>query len=61
MVYKRIDFRREWYTRGWILDGRGIQKDDFYTRVAFERIDFTREEYGKENIATGSSKTTAFG
>jgi hypothetical protein len=29
VVYKRIIFRREWYTTGWILDETGIQKDRF--------------------------------
>ena len=27
VVYKRLDFRRERYTKGWILDWIGIRKD----------------------------------
>ena len=44
MVYKRIDFRREWYTKGWILDGSGIQKDRFETGVVYKRTDFRRDD-----------------
>ena len=29
VVYKRIGFRREWYTKGQVLDEIGIQKDTF--------------------------------
>ena len=55
MVYKRMDFRREWYTKkiinirqewytkGWISDGSGIQKDRFQTGVVYKRMDFKQD------------------
>ena len=47
VVHKRIDFTREWYTKGWILDGNGIQKERFLTGVVYTSMDFTREWYTK--------------
>ena len=43
MVYKRIDFRWEWYTNGLILGGSGIRKNGFGTGVVYERMNFRRE------------------
>ena len=40
VVYKRIGFRREWYTNGSVLDESAIQKDRFQTRVVYKRIGF---------------------
>ena len=50
MVYKRMDFRREWYTKKYILDRSGIRKDGFQTGVVYKRIDFRREWCTKEWI-----------
>ena len=47
MVYKRIDFRWEWYTNKLILGWSGIQKDGFGTGVVYKRMDFRRERYTK--------------
>ena len=53
VVYKRIVFRLEWYTKGLVLDESGIQKDrfqirlsckyKFQMRVVYKRIGFRRE------------------
>ena len=42
-----IDFRRVWYTKGCILDGSGIQKNRFYTRGVYKRMDCRQEWYAK--------------
>ena len=54
MVYKRIDVRREWYTKGLVLDGRGIQKDRFWTGAVYKRMDFRPEWYTKGWILDGT-------
>ena len=46
-VYKGISFRREWYTKGYVLDDRGTQKDRLQTRAVYKRIGFRREWYTK--------------
>ena len=46
-VYKRIGFRCEWYTKGYVLDDIGIQKDRLQTRAVYKRIGFRREWYTK--------------
>ena len=43
MVYKKIYIRQEWYTKGWISDGSGIQKDRFQTGVVYKRMDFKQD------------------
>jgi len=59
-----MDFRQEWYTKGYFLDGSGMQKDGFYTRmvykkdrcstgVVYKKIDFGREWYTKAWILHG--------
>ena len=53
MVYKRIDFRQEWYTKEWISDGSGVQKDRFYTTVVYKRMDLRREGYTKGSNLDG--------
>ena len=49
-----MDFRREWYTKGLILDGSGIQKDGFLTGLVYKRIDFRREWYTTGLILNGN-------
>ena len=55
MVYKRIGFRREWYTKGYVLDDIGIQKDRLQTRAVYKRIGCRREWYteGKDLDESG--------
>ena len=53
MAYKRIDFRREWYTKGWILDGSGIQKDRFFAGLVYKRTDLRREWYTRTGFTRG--------
>jgi len=45
-----MDFRAEWYTKGTISDGIGIQKDGFGTAVVYKRRDFRQEWHTKELI-----------
>ena len=47
LACKRIDFRRELYTKGLVLDESDIQKDRFQTRIGYKRIGFRREWYTK--------------
>ena len=55
MVYKRMDFRRERYTKGKQIDGSGIQKNGFLTGIVYKRIDFRREWYTKGWMLDGSN------
>ena len=46
---KRIGFRRQWYTKGQVLDESGIQKHRYQTRVIYTRIGFLcLEPFGNE-------------
>ena len=49
-----MDFRREWYTKGKMLDGSCMQKNGFETGVVYKRIDFIREWYTKGWMSVGS-------
>jgi len=54
MVYKRMNFRRGWYTKALILDRSGIRKGGFLTGGVYKRIDFRRDWYTKGWILDGS-------
>jgi len=49
-----MDFRRERYTKEYILDGNGIHKNGFLTGMVYKRIDFRQEWYTKGWILDGS-------
>ena len=53
MVYTRIGFRWEWYTKGQVLDDRGMQKDRFYARLVFKRIGQVLDETGMQKDRFG--------
>ena len=47
VICKRIGFRRELYTKGYVLDEDGTHKDRFQMGVVYKRIGFRREMYAK--------------
>jgi hypothetical protein len=47
VIYQKIGFRRERYTKGDVLEERGILKIRFQTRVVYKRIGFRCKGYTK--------------